>query len=187
MNDKYLDIRCILWYSFISSIIWSVGFTISFILPHESLYSINYDEYELTHHKSHTCPITISSKELTTLVIYSNLKCIAFNAFGFVSLGFTTFLNLLFNGFVHGASIRFWTIIIGQDAWNRILPHSFELVGIFISGGVGFFCLSFLTKFIRGKDYKVNRWIYTSLFFTFVACIIIIIAGFIEGYISLYR
>lgn len=183
MNDNGLNIRCIFLYSFISFLIWSIGFVVSFLLPFESVYNL---DCELIPSETNTSTKLTSSQELTILVIGSNLKCIAINTLGFVSFGFTTFLNLLFNGFVHGFSIRFWTNLIGIEALNRILPHSFELVGIFLSGGVGFLGVSFIIKFLCGNDNIVRSWIFTSSFFTILACLIIIVAGFIEGYVSLY-
>lgn len=83
-------------------------------------------------------------------------------------------------------SIRFWISHIGEEsALARIFTHSFELIGLYLSGAVGFYGATILIKFLFDKISRVSKCVNVSLFFMIIAILIIVFAGFIEGYVSL--
>lgn len=181
---KCLDIKTIFMYSILSAIIWGAGFLISFLLPFNSLYL---SSNGTNMNKSLLYQSMPSSKELSIQIINNNLQCVAINTLGFCSLGIITIINLFFNGFMHGYSIRYSISLIGADTLFKVLPHSFELIGIFVSGAVGLYSSKFLIGILFNHKNDMRKCFFTSIHFLIVSCIIIIVAGVVEGYISLYK
>lgn len=120
------------------------------------------------------------------LIFWNNLKVCIINILGGMFLGIGTFFSLLFNGFYTGSV---FAIIHRQGMpWKEIIeytaPHSIEMIGIWISGGLGFYIalalwnLMMKDKYPRVNFYKVLR---IGILISFV---LILIAAYIEAYIS---
>ena len=178
---KHLNIKTLLIFTIFSFILWGTGYLIAFVLPFEDIYN---STRSITHKTDIANFSSMDVENLTLRIILNNSKSILINITGFFSLGITTVLNLLFNGFMHGHSIRYSLSCIGNETWVRILPHSFELIGLYLSGAVGFYNTSLLQKILSSRRIRFKHYLYISSFFTFVAFIIIIAAGIIEGEIS---
>lgn len=120
------------------------------------------------------------------MIFFNNLKVAFINIAGGVFLGLGTGLNLIVNGFytanvisnVHQAGMP-----VG-DILKYILPHSFEMIGIWISGAIGFSLAKVFIDYIRfdtlpsSKFYSfIGLWIATST-------LIILLAAYVEAYIT---
>lgn len=182
---NYIDFRRFALYILISFFCWSIGILVSIFLPYEELYV--FDCQERIADINNNLKSIRFSENLTITIIVQNLKCIATNIFGFFSLGLTTSVNLFYNGFIHGYNIRYSLSVDGLNTWHKILPHSFELIGLYISGAVGYYGANFLLKIVFDKNIQLRKWIITSILFTIISSIIIISAAYIESHISIYQ
>ncbi len=74
------------------------------------------------------------------LIFFNNAKVLLYNIAGGSSLGICTFFNLIVNGCA--AAFDFGNAHKMGLSWTTIaihtLPHSIELIGIWLSGGIGF-------------------------------------------------
>jgi len=89
------------------------------------------------------------------LIFINNLKSAIINIFGGISLGVGTFANLAINGF-YSADV-FCTVHKNGMSWSKIIeytaPHSFEMIGIWLSGGLGFYIAILLIKVMVKNKY----------------------------------
>lgn len=137
---------------------------------------------EITHHF-----LNNDKWSVFCLIFINNLKVCVVNIVGGVMLGIPTIINLLLNGFsaadvfvnIHSNGIGVTQIL------KHTLPHCFELLGIWLSGAIGFSLAKLIIDFMRGNEViNVN-------FFRFISkCIvmtvlIILLAAFIEAYVSI--
>lgn len=120
------------------------------------------------------------------LIFTNNLKVSIINIFGGVFLGIGTFVNLLFNGF-YTADV-FSTIHANGTSWRKILahtlPHSFEMIGIWLSGGLGFFIAKNIFDIMIKNKYPTAMFYKIIVFGTLTSSLIILIAAYIEAFIS---
>jgi len=65
----------------------------------------------------------------------------------------------------------------------RILPHSFELLALFLTGGLSFYFVWSIFMLIYHRSYNISV-IYETIILIFVSALIILIAAFVETYIS---
>lgn len=124
--------------------------------------------------------------EAFVLIAKNNIQSCFINIIGGIVLGIATIFNLIFNGFfsadiimlAHNGGLSI------QEILKSILPHSFELIGFWLSGAIGFYIAWNIILFIRGKES------FTSLFYkkvgmwTAITFLIILAAAFVEAYIS---
>ena len=79
-------------------------------------------------------------KEVFKLIFLNNIKVAIINIVGGLFLGLGTFVNLAQNGFY--AADVFCSIHKNGMSWSKIIeytaPHSFEMIGIWLSVGWGF-------------------------------------------------
>jgi stage II sporulation protein M len=159
---------------------------ITFIIGALSFYFLNPDLSNL----EAFCPNCDFQVKLTTLAIMRNNGImIAILISGFFSLGFTTFTNLVLNGFTFGTAIA--SIVQASSPLTTILliimPHAiFELPAIWIAGAAGFKIPYELVRyFTEKKDYILNRQeIIDFLVLTGCAVVLIIIAAIIEANVT---
>lgn len=180
VNADNLDIRRISLFAFLSLLCWCLGLMISFVLPSEYLGLT----CGLSSQKQPINPMLINTDGLTLKIISNNLECAIINILGFCFLGISTCLNLLYNGLMHGMSIRYSLSSYGIESLYRIIPHSFELLGLFLSGAVGFYSASCLVKVLLCKSIKHIRCIHTFVVFTILSFVIITVAGIVEVSVS---
>jgi uncharacterized membrane protein SpoIIM required for sporulation len=159
--------------------IFSLGFIVGFFSIN-SLSKIN--DKELSNYKP---KIEFNFPTILT----NNLKVIFLMLAGAITFGLSTFINLIFNGFNVGALIgsTFLTneplkLIIGL-----ILPHGiFEIPAILISAVAGFKIPYEIVLYLLDKKEKpiTNEDIREFLKLSLISIILIVIAAFIEVYIT---
>lgn len=124
--------------------------------------------------------------EAFRLIFLNNSKVAIINIIGGMLLGLGTFVNLLFNGFY--AAIVFSSIYQNGMEVAKIIehtaPHSFEMIGIWLSGGLGFYIallmLNMMFKNIKPKTKDIKA-IIVSIIGVFL---IILLAAYVEAYFS---
>jgi len=121
------------------------------------------------------------------LIISNNIKVVIINILGGVFLGLGTFVNLAQNGFF--AADVFCTVHKRGMSWSKIIeytaPHSFEMIGIWLSGGIGFYiALLFINMMVKNKypnsiNFKIIIGSIVSI------ALIITSSAYIEAYVSI--
>lgn len=121
------------------------------------------------------------------LILKNNLKGCMVNILGGFFLGLGTITNLAFNGFM-SSDIFVVTYNSGFSISNILkttLPHSFELIGFWLSGAIGLDVAWKMIQFMKGKN---EFTIYFSKqFFLWICAVVVIIlcAAYVEAYISI--
>ncbi|WP_297828601.1 stage II sporulation protein M [uncultured Methanobrevibacter sp.] len=132
---------------------------------------------------------SIDNSDNTTtfsLIFENNIKGCFLNVFGGVLLSVGTVVNLMFNGFAAADVFR-----SSYDAGfpltsilKTTLPHSFELVGFWLSGAIGFMITWQFVRFMRGKE-AFSRLILKQIgLLLCVMTVLILGAAYVEAYIS---
>ena len=120
------------------------------------------------------------------LVFFNNLKVCFINIFGGFLLGLGTISNLVINGF-YTADV-FATLYENGMSINKILmhtlPHSIELVGIWISGAIGLKIAKIIINMMRNNTIPTYQTIKLLTLSASIMTLIILIAAYIETYIS---
>jgi uncharacterized membrane protein SpoIIM required for sporulation len=119
-------------------------------------------------------------------ILKNNLRGCVLNVLGGVLLGLGTVFNLMFNGFFSAdmfASSYKSGLSIGSIL-KVTLPHSFELIGFWLSGAIGFYIAWNIIQFMRGKG-TFTSYFYKRIGICSLAVFIIILAAaYVEAYIS---
>jgi uncharacterized membrane protein SpoIIM required for sporulation len=121
-----------------------------------------------------------------TLIFKNNLKGCILNIIGGVMLGIGTLFNILFNGFF-SADIFVSSYKAGLSITSILkvtLPHSFELIGFWLSGAIGFYIAWNMIQFMRGTNSFSSHFYKQVGIGSAVVFIIILLAAYIEAYIS---
>lgn len=125
-------------------------------------------------------------EEAFLLIFYNNIKVAIINIIGGVFLGLGTFVNLTQNGFY--AADVFCTIHKNGMSWSKIFeytaPHSFEMIGIWLSGGLGFFIAKLVIIVMRKNKYPTTLDYKIITIITISIGVIISLAAFTEAFIS---
>lgn len=118
-------------------------------------------------------------------ILINNTSCLLKNILGVFTLGLTTIVNLIFNGFSHGLMIRTSINIYGISyTIIKIIPHGlFEIPAIIISGAIGLLPLYYIFVYIfKGKVFlnrkHLIKFISVSLVISFI---FLTIGAVIEG------
>jgi uncharacterized membrane protein SpoIIM required for sporulation len=121
------------------------------------------------------------------LILKNNLKGCIINIAGGVLLGLGTFINLLFNGFFSAdIFVNSYKAGLGIQSIIKItLPHSFELIGFWLSGAIGFYITWNIIQFMRGKESFTIRFYKQIVFYSLIVFIIILVAAYVEAYVSI--
>ncbi len=127
-----------------------------------------------------------NNKEAFENILTTNLKGCLLNVLGGTLLGLGTIINLAYNGFIMADMIVF-SHNSGMS-WNMILklnlPHCFELIGFWISGGMGLYYAWQIICFIRQKESFTSSFYIMMGRCTVVFCFIILLAAYVESYIT---
>ncbi len=121
-------------------------------------------------------------------IVTNNISCNINNLKGVALFGLPTVINVALNGLVHGNQLA--QIIHhpytekGTLRIKRILPHSFELIGLFLSGGVAFNVVWILIGIIRGRSDKFWYSIIISISYIVISISITYLAALVEAYYS---
>lgn len=120
-------------------------------------------------------------------ILKNNMQGCILNVLGGGLLGIGTLFNLSLNGFCF-ADVCCRTYKIGMSITNIFaltLPHSFELIGFWISGGIGLYIAWNIISFMhtnRMPTFKFYKNIGINLLIIFI---IILSAAYIETYVSI--
>ena len=120
-------------------------------------------------------------------IFINNLSGCIFNIIGGVLLGLGTTINLIYNGFVLGGIVS--TVYASEKSVSFILratlPHSFELIGIWLSGAIGF-CLAWqIICYIRGKENFTQQFLKQIGIYSAIVLLITLLAAYVEAYITI--
>lgn len=124
--------------------------------------------------------------EAFAVIFKNNIRvCIINGAYG-VLFGLGTVINLIFNGFsfadIFANSYKAGLSI--ESILKVTLPHSFELIGLWLSGAIGFYIAWHIIQFMRGKDILTAKFYKTVGFGSLAVFVIILSAAYVEAYIS---
>ena len=146
MRDKFIILSFLLWFiPFFSRITMN----------------ISYDSLPVLNDMSNS-PLSIlytalknsDSDEAFLLVFKNNIKSCMINVCGGVSLGVCTIVNLAYNGFATSDMfvVSYQSGFSLSDILKTTLPHSFELIGFWLSGAMGLMIAYRLLLFMRGRE-----------------------------------
>jgi len=125
-------------------------------------------------------------KEVFHLIFLNNFKVVLLNIFGGIFLGLGTFVNLAQNGF-YSADV-FCSVHNSGMSWSKIIeytaPHSFEMIGIWMSGGVGFYIAMLMIDAMVKNKYPTKLNCKIILISTLSIALIILFAAYIEAFVS---
>lgn len=105
---------------------------------------------------------------------------------GGVFLGLGTVVNLMINGF-YSADVFVTSYHSGlsiRQILNVTLPHSFELIGFWLSGAIGFYIAWNFILFFRSKESFTALFCKKTGIGVAVVFVIILVAAYVEAYIS---
>ncbi|MBE3551059.1 MAG: stage II sporulation protein M [Brockia lithotrophica] len=110
-------------------------------------------------------------------------------AVGVVSLGFGALLVLLFQGLVLGGSVRIAADSLGWEiVLRKILPHAFlEIGGISLIAAASFTGLRVLRSIRREgrlSGERLTSWLQEVVWALLLGVILLVVAAFVEAYIS---
>jgi len=132
--------------------------------------------------------ISIHDRWNTFILIFkNNIKGCLFNIIGGFLLGLGTFFNLIINGF-YTADVFVFSYNSGvtiQTIIKITLPHSFELIGFWLSGTIGFSIAWVIIQFMKGKEILANLFLKQIVSCVILVFISIIMAAYIEAYVSI--
>lgn len=168
--------------SLFSVLIWVSSFSWGYYDYHNThLYS----KIENRENKS-TYEYIGNNTKLFYLIFRNNIKCCAVNIAGAGLIGIPTVYNTSFNGRVLGSQIS--NIILDEEnrtkRINRILPHCFEILGFWLSGGVGFFIVFMVYKVLFKNSIALISDLLLILYGIMYSVALIFFAAIIEAYLS---
>lgn len=120
------------------------------------------------------------------MIFENNLLCCILNILNGFLLGVGTTVNLAANGFLSADMFVSCNQTMPiTDILKTTMPHSFEMLGVWLSGGIGFMIawrikqLAFNNEVVNMKFVK-KMCIYTGIVFLLILC-----AAFVEAYVSM--
>ena len=126
------------------------------------------------------------NKSAFIAIFGNNIRGCILNILGGVTLGLGSLINLLYNGFSFADMVVSFSQTMSMNTILKVtLPHSFELIGFWLSGAIGFYIAWNIIQFMRGKEsfsisfYKQVGICSLGIF------IIILAAAYVESYISI--
>ena len=128
-----------------------------------------------------------NNKAAFLLIFKNNLQGCFINIVGGVFLGLGTICNLSFNGFIT-ADVFVNSFRNGFSLGNILkttLPHSFELLGFWISGAIGFAISWKFIQFMRGKEEFTSLFLKQVGLWITIVFVVILCAAYVEVYISI--
>ncbi len=121
------------------------------------------------------------------LILSNNLKVAMINILGGVLIGIGTLGSLAHNGFF--AADMFCSVHKRGMSWSRIIeytaPHSLEMIGIWLSGGLGFYiAITIINMMLKNKQPKL---IDLKIIIGSVIAVVLIISlsAYIEAFVSM--
>lgn len=127
------------------------------------------------------------NKEAFRLIFLNNAKVEIINVIGGMFLGIGTLLNLVKNGLFSAnlfSSLHYNNGMSWDSIVNFTAPHSFEMLGIWLSGGVGFYIAILIYKAMNQENYpKLSDYKVIGMGIL-VSLLLILSAAYVEAYVS---
>ncbi|ADG13966.1 protein of unknown function DUF95 transmembrane [Methanocaldococcus infernus ME] len=121
-------------------------------------------------------------------ILSNNLKVILTNLSGSVLFGLSTFVNMLYNGYILGVQAKIFTVTYGvYFVLITTIPHCiFEIPAMLIAAIAGFKIPYEITLYLLDRKEKpiTEEDIKEFLKLALISIILIIIAAFVEVYIT---
>jgi uncharacterized membrane protein SpoIIM required for sporulation len=119
-------------------------------------------------------------------IFKNNLKGCIINIAGGVFFGLGTLFNLMFNGFFSADAFAssYQSGLSIETILKVTLPHSFELIGFWLSGAIGFYIAWNIMQFMRGKGTFTRHFYKRTGIYSLAVFLIILAAAYVEAYIS---
>lgn len=128
-----------------------------------------------------------NNKEAFILVFKNNITSCVINICGGVSLGIGTIVNLAYNGFI--TSDMFVSSYEAgfhlSDILKTTLPHSFELIGFWLSGAMGFMIAYRMILLMKGREDIPRVFLNQMGIMALVVFVTTLCAAYVETYISI--
>jgi len=130
---------------------------------------------------------TCSSSDAFILVFKNNIRTCIINVCGGVSLGICTVVNLAYNGFATSDMFvnSYKSGFPIADILKTTLPHSFELIGFWLSGTMGFMIAYQLVLFMKGREERLNAFIKQMVILAVIVFFTTLCAAYVETHISI--
>jgi uncharacterized membrane protein SpoIIM required for sporulation len=182
--------KVFLWFCIASFFCWLLPFVVRIFFI--DFTEINIEQAENQHHTINimdkiTLSISKNDKyETFTLIFINNLKGCILNIVGGVMLGLVTLINLIYNGFFSAdIFVNSYKAGISIESILKVtLPHSFELIALWLSGAVGFYIAWEIIQFMRGKEKFTSPFYKNVGIYSLIIFVIILSAAYVETYIS---
>lgn len=176
-----------------SILLWLIPFSIRFFLVDPQNYQ-NSNSYSTPLLKKESIVEQISQevqkgerKYVFLLILKNNIKGCLLNIAGGTLCALGTIMNLAINGF-YSADV----LVASYRAGNTIssilsvtLPHSFELVGFWLSGAIGLYIAWNFVLFLRHVSFPTIYFCKIIFLSTTIVFFIILLAAYVEAYISI--
>lgn len=177
----------------IAFILWLMPFLIRFALADACLNINTIDSPKWEKKRSNSIEnqlVDLFNKEdkcgAFSAIFTNNIKGCFLNISSGALIGIGTILNLATNGF-YSADIIKNSLASGmsvKEVLQVTLPHSFELLGFWLSGAIGFAIAWRLILFMRGKEEFTLAFFKQVGLYSAVVFIIILCAAYIEAYVT---
>ena len=181
---KYLTLRNSIY---VAIVVYVCSFVLSFCVNKNEIINIEVDtknERIITKEDQYlTSPNAI---ERFKHISINNENVVILNYIGALSLGFSSLIQIAFNGFTFGSYVGVYSNYMPfKIILKYTLPHSFELVAIIFSGGEGLYLgVSFILCLFGYKNIKEYNFIKVAFHFMLYT-VIIGLAAFVEAYITM--
>jgi len=163
-------------YQFLSVSFFLLGFIAGFMYLDNSFFNIKFSD------SNNSILLNLENNFTFINIVSSNVKVIILNILGGMTFGVFTCVNLMYNGLAVSYIVKL-IYIIDSKYYLVLIPHSFEIIAMILSGAIGielgYFLFSHIFLSKKKKLYSVR-----ILKKILISVLIIIIAALIEVYIS---
>jgi uncharacterized membrane protein SpoIIM required for sporulation len=127
-----------------------------------------------------------NNEKVFILILENNAKGCIVNIIGGATIGAGTIMNTAYNGAYSAYALvnAHKSGMSGHSILKLTLPHSFELIGFWLSGSIGFYIAWNLIQAMRGNIYSTRNFFKTIGISVFIMFLIIGAAAYVEAYIS---
>lgn len=120
------------------------------------------------------------------LIFENNLLCCISNILNGFLLGVGTIVNLSANGFLSADMfVSCYQTMSITDMLRTTLPHSFEMFGVWLSGGIGFMIAWQIKKFAFDNEIVDMKFVKRTGIYIGIVTLLILCAAFVEAYVSM--
>jgi stage II sporulation protein M len=171
----------------ISILVWLLGFVTRLIIEDEGLYNVPETSISKENQKKVKAIDYSHNFQNFKYILGNNAMASISLILGFITLGSITIFGLGWNGFIVSDAFmterHFGNSFI--NVFNKLLPHSSELIAIWLSGSIGIFISILVLKAVVKQKFpdKKDLKILMTSFCLIVICLVI--SAYLEAYISI--